>query len=791
MLDSPLKDLRGRLLEDRSCTGPDWCAAYAAAADEWLGSVFASAAGAEASRFALLAVGGYGRGSLAPGSDLDLLLLHDSKGRKVQQVADGIWYPIWDAGLRLDHSVRTVKELRTAMDSDIKVALGILDARLVAGDAALAGSALERAMQQWSARAGRWLPELDRITRARHERFGDLAFLLEPDLKEARGGLRDLQLLRSLSRVAPVLVDALEDRQLAWAERMLASARVELQRPTGQSTNLLLLQDQDLVAQALDMADADVLMAAMADAARAIAWASDDGWRRLDAWLAGPRAQRGEDLVLEPGIMISDGEISLVPGTDPAVDPSLALRAAAASAESDTPLARATLDRLASRTLVPEGVWPPRVLQALLRLLGAGRPAIAAIEALDQRGVWMRYLPEWSPVRNRPQRNAYHRFTVDRHLLEAVAGASSLQSSVHRPDLLLLGALLHDIGKGRGGDHTMIGMAVVAHLGHRMGLGARDVETLVSLVRLHLVLPDVATRRDLDDPATATAVARAVGDHDTLELLAALTEADSLATGPAAWGRWKAGLVARLVDQVAATLQGRPPPDNRQAALTEAERALLSSRRLQVLFTGDRLLVAAPDQAGLLAHVAGVLTLSGAYVRSATTISDEATAMALLRFEVAAAFDELPDWDRVARDLQAALDGGMDVDRLLVERDARYARFSPSTTARTPEVRVIFDNDSSPDSTIVEVRASDRGPVLYRVARALAAANLTITCALVSTLGAEAIDVFYVHRNEGGRVLDPAQQAQLRASLLDALVPAAAESGQPAGGNVPPAGSAR
>ncbi len=769
MSASSLKDLRAGLLEDRSLTGGEWCAAYAGAADGWLASLFATAVGGAGSGFALMAVGGYGRGSLAPGSDLDLLLLHDGRNKRVKEVADAIWYPIWDAGLRLDHSVRTVKEVRTAMDSDIKVALGLLDARLIAGDAELAGSALGRVSDMWRSRTSRWLSDLDRTTRARHERFGDLAFLLEPDLKEARGGLRDLQLLRSLSAVAPVLADTLGDRKLIWAEKTLGAVRVELQRPTGQATNVLLLQDQDLVAKALGMDDADVLMARVADAARAIAWASDDGWRRVEAWLAGPRGRSGEDVVLEPGIMLRDGEISLAPGADPAVDQSLALRAAAASAEMDKPLSRPALDRLATRALAPEGVWPPRVLQSLLRLLGAGRPAIGAIESLDQRGVWMRYLPEWAPVRNRPQRNAYHRFTVDRHLLETVAGASAMQSSVHRPDLLLLAALLHDIGKGRTGDHTMRGMAVVAHLGYRMGLRAADIETLVDLVRLHLVLPDVATRRDLDDPATAAAVAAAVGNQDTLELLAALTEADSLATGPAAWGRWKAGLVRRLVDQVAATLEGRPPPDSRRAELTPPERSLLSARRLQVVFSDGRLLVAAPDQTGLLSHVAGVLTLAGAYVRSATTMSDEATGMALLRFEVAPAFDDLPDWEGVRSDLQAALEGRVDVDTLLVERDARYARFAPSTMAGTPEVRVLFDNDSSPASTIVEVRAPDRGPVLYRVTRALSAAGVTITCALVTTLGAEAIDVFYVHRNAGGRVTDPALQTQLRESILSAL----------------------
>ncbi len=769
MTGNSLKDTRADLLADRSCTGRSWCTRYAGAADEWLASLFEAATGGTEKGFSLMAVGGHGRGALAPGSDLDLLLLHDGRNKRVREVADAVWYPIWDSGLRLDHSVRTIKELRTAMDSDIKVALGLLDARLIAGDRELAEAALGRIAEMWGSRTERWLSDLARTTRSRHERFGDLAFLLEPDLKEARGGLRDLHMLQTLTKVTPVLDDVLRDRQLRWAEKMLGSVRVELQRPSGQATNLLLLQDQDLVAKALEMEDADALMASVADAARAIAWASDDGWRRIEAWLAGPGNRQEEDLVLEPGIVLQNGEINLLPGADPAVDPSLTLRAAAASAEMNKPLSRGALDRLASRSLPPEGMWPPSVLQALLRLLGTGRPAIAAIEALDQKGVWLRYLPEWSPVRNRPQRNAYHRFTVDRHLLETVANASTRQSSVHRPDLLLLGALLHDIGKGRSGDHTMRGMAVVAHLGSRMGLRTTDVETLIDLVRLHLVLPDVATRRDLDDPATAAAVASAVGHQDTLELLAALTEADSLATGPAAWGRWKAGLVNRLVDQVAATLKGRPPPDNRRAELTPSERSLLSSRELQVQFTDDRLLVAAPDQRGLLSHVAGVLTLAGAYVRSATTMSDETTDMALLRFEVAPAFDELPDWERVRLDLQAALDGRIDIDARLVERDARYARYAPSTTAHPPEIRVTFDNESSPDSTIVEVRAPDRGPVLYRLTRALSGTGLTITCALVSTLGAEAIDVFYVHRNAGGRVTDPALQTQLRDSILSAL----------------------
>ena len=773
MNGSSLRDLKAALLARRDLRGADWCKESAATADAWLVEVFRAASGGNDRGLALVAVGGYGRASLAPGSDLDLLLLHDGKHKPIGRIADAVWYPIWDAGQPLDHSVRTVKELRTAMDSDIKVGLGLLDARLVAGDPTLAGAALDRAAEMWKTRAARWLPALDDAVGARHERFGDLAFLLEPDLKEARGGLRDIQLLRSLTQVAPVLSGVLGGRTLAWAERMLTAARVELQRPTGSAGNVLLLQDQDLVAAALDFEDADALMAAVADAARAIAWASDDGWRRVRSWLAGPRGRGGgSDLVLEPGIVARDGEVALLGRSDPAADPSLALRVAAASAERDQPIARTTLERLADRALALDGVWPPEARHALLRLLGSGRPAIAAIEALDQQGVWLRYLPEWSPVRNRPQRNAYHRFTVDRHLLETTANAAALQSTVRRPDLLLLGALLHDIGKGRGGDHTEIGIQVVSELAARLGLPDDDVAQLVNLVRYHLLLPDAATRRDLDDPATAAAVAAAVGDRDTLELLAALTEADSLATGPAAWGPWKAGLVSRLVTQVAATLEGRPPPDTGRAALSDTERSLLSRRDLSVVYQDGMVRVGARDQAGLLAAVAGVLTLSGLYVRSATTISDEPTGMALLRFEVTPAFDALPDWDRVRTDVAAALDGRSDIERLLDEREARYSRFQASMTARVPDVRVIFDLESSPAATIVEVRAPDRGPVLYRVTRALTASGAVITCALVSTLGAEAVDVFYVHEPTGGRVEDPARLAQLEKAVLDSLVPA-------------------
>ncbi|MHB1536499.1 MAG: [protein-PII] uridylyltransferase family protein, partial [Acidimicrobiales bacterium] len=277
---------REALLADRSLTGEAWGRAYASAADRWLAGLFARACAGDERGVALLAVGGYGRGDLAPGSDLDLLLVHDRKG-KVRPVADAIWYPVWDEGVHLDHSVRTVKEVRQAADADLKVALGLLDARLVAGDAALAGEVLRRVADRWQTRAPRWLPEVDLAIRERHRTHGDVAYLLEPDLKEGRGGLRDLSALRHAARVSPVLGDLPADRSLAVAATRLAEVRVELQRATGKANNRLLLQEQDLVAEALGMADADALMAEVAGAARTVAWSSDDAWRRVLSGLTG------------------------------------------------------------------------------------------------------------------------------------------------------------------------------------------------------------------------------------------------------------------------------------------------------------------------------------------------------------------------------------------------------------------------------------------------------------------------------------------------------------------------
>ncbi|MDQ6838993.1 MAG: HD domain-containing protein, partial [Actinomycetota bacterium] len=474
------------------------------------------------------------------------------------------------------------------------------------------------------------------------------------------------------------------------------------------------------------------------------------------------------------GLVRRDDEIALTAEADPGADVSLVLRAAAASAELDLPVARTTLDRLAARTPDMDGPWPPDLLQAFIRVLGAGQPAVGAIEALDQLGIWGRLLPEWGPVRNRPQRNAYHLFTVDRHLLETVANASTLVRTVARPDLLLVGALLHDIGKGRGGDHTEIGIELVGDLAPRMGFGPGDTATLEAMVRLHLVLSEVATRRDLDDPVTISSVAEAVGDVGTLELLAALTESDSLATGPSAWGPWKAGLVGRLVERVGLALAGTPHTPE-PAMLSDDERRRVAAGVLDLVADGNQVLVVAPDGVGLLATVAGVLALRAVTVRSAVTRSgdvrsDDDLAMAVLHLVVTPALDVLPDWDRVRSDLAAALDGRLALDERLAERERAYAGRRRVQRADPVRIRVTVDNDAASQRTLVEVRAPDRGPVLYQVAKALTATGATIDATLVNTLGAEVVDVFYVTGSSGDKLAMTREvRDMIETTVVDAL----------------------
>ncbi len=671
---------RAALESDPTLVGRALCRAYSDLVDGWLAELVAAAESECGSGdVALVAVGGYGRAELSLQSDIDVVLLHGGRS-DIGTLADRVWYPIWDEGLKLGHAVRTTREALTLAADDLDTATSLLQVRHVAGDEDLTDDLARRALEQWQKRAKRWLDDLSRRVRDRHETAGEVAFLLEPDLKEGRGGLRDVHALRWAEAARSLLWEG-DDRVLDEAYDALLSARVELHRRTGRPGDRLLLEEQDAVAAALNDPSADDLMHRVAAAARTIAWRSDDAWQRIDASLTGPLGWRSRrDKAIGPGLVLRDGEVHLTGDADPGADPSLVLRAAAAAAAGGTRIQRASLERLTAARALPDP-WPDDVRAALVDLLLAGHRAIPVIEALDQMGLWVHVLPEWEAVRSKPQRNAYHRFTVDRHLMEAAANSAALVARTDRPDLLVLGALLHDIGKGYPGDHTTVGIELLATIGPRMGLPPPDVVVLQAMVRHHLLLPDVATRRDLDDPATVESVAEAVGDLLSLGLLAGLTEADSLATGPSAWGKWKADLVRELVSRVAHVLGGGTAEEVRDDFPTAEHLDLLRAGQQLIKGEGERITVVAADRPGLFSRVTGVLALHGLGVLDAAVTSLDGMALEVLRVE--SSFGPTITWEKVIADLERVLEGRLALQARLAERARIYSARSKPARART------------------------------------------------------------------------------------------------------------
>jgi len=756
------------VLAGRSNGGPALRAALVEAVDGWLAALLGDAGPG----VALVATGAFGRREPAPSSDLDLLLLHARTQAEIAPLAERLWRPVWDAGARLDHSVRTVDETLAVASSDLKTALGLLDARHVAGDAELVASLRERARERWRTGAHRRLEELRAACAERAERHGELAFLLEPDLKESRGGLRDGHAVRAVA--ATWVAGGLDQRAQAAYELLLDTRQALhlelLERAGGQAgrtraaADRLSLQEQDAVAARLGVRGAEPLMRAVHEAGRTLARALEQSWRRVDAWHAGPAVRRWRRPVrrhLASGVVAYDGEVLLAAGADLAAEPWLALEVGAAAAAAGLPLAPQTLRRLEARPVTLPDPWPPRAREALIALLGAGESAVGVIEALDQAGVMARLLPEWEQVRCKPQRNPFHRWTVDRHLVETAVHAAALVRGVARPDLLLLAALLHDLGKGWPGDHALTGARLAATVAGRLGLPPADRSVLAGLVRHHLLLVDTATRRDLDDPATVRGVAAAVGDPGTLALLRALTEADARATGPTAWTPWKARLVDELVRRVTDRMKGRPVPAPSGTATVAVAPAGRDGLAIEV--EGEAVRVAGPDRPGLLWRVAAVLALHRLDVRAATVATTDGTAVVALTAQPRHGRE--PDLRRLRDDLRRALDDRLPLERRLAEREAAYR--SPAPLRPLP--RVLFDDRASDLATVVEVRCADGPAVLYRITRALDACGARVRSARIATYGAEVVDAFYVLGADGRHLDDPRQRATLVAEVLEAL----------------------
>jgi [protein-PII] uridylyltransferase len=725
--------------------------------------------------WAVVGLAGTAKRQICPGSDLDLLLLHPDRvpEGEVSRVAEALWYPLWDAGWKMTPLVHSPASLRALTGRDLVSATSLLDTVHLAGDAAMSDAVAAVCAAQWRKAGEQRLREVHASVRERHAGHGEVAFLLEPDLKEGQGGLRDLHALDwALATDRPDTLEALEVPRddLRADELLLLDVRTMLHRVTGRPQERLLLQDQATVAEALGIDD-DELMRRVSAAGREIQWVTERFWDTVSSRSTGGR-RRAKPVKLGPHIELRGSRVSFSGGGGRAGAVEM-LRVAAVAAQSQASIDRAALERFAEEVQPVSGVWPPAARQALLTLFGSGRSAIDVIEALDRYRLFERILPEWAAVRCKPQRNAYHRFTVDRHLCEATANAAALVRTVHRPDLLLIGALLHDIGKGYPGDHTVVGMELVGRIGERLGFDHADVAVLVAMVEHHLLLPEVATRRDLSDPATIESVAQAVGTVEVLELLGALTEADSMATGPTAWSEWKRRLVGQLVAAVRAHLVGATPPPALEEFPGPEHLALLDDVRadgtLRVVPRGDRCIVAAPDRTGLLATVAGAMAAHGVEVLSASGwSSDDGLAVEEYRIERRLGGD--PSWKRIETDLVKALAGEVDLGQKLRERARTYAGTTKRVSAApSAPPAVLVDRAASSTATLIEVRAPDRVGVLHDVADEIASAGLDIRVALVETLGHEVVDVFYVRGPDGDPVVGDEVLGSLRSAILARL----------------------
>ena len=725
--------------------------------DRYLLSLFTKAlekTGKTSKGLALAAVGGYGRGELSPGSDLDILILHQDQFSQeiLSEFVNNLLYPLWDRK-SVDHSVRTRAQTRDAAESDLKVALGLLDIRLVCGDADLVALVQADNLENWHKNARNRLTELKESLSNRHERSGELAYLLEPDVKEARGGLRDINALRAISLSGTVQVPL---ERISWAESKLNDIREALHVTSGRNKDRLLFQEQDAVAAKLKYSDADGLMSDVARAARSVDYLLDFTWHQIEQkgkdgfgrFLRKPRTD-----VVAQNLSVSQREIVIDPHTDFAADPLIGLRAAATAAQLGLPISLDSYTSLSNaleenKAVLPNP-WPREAREYLISLIGAGEAMIAIFEALDQEEIIFHWIPEWLALRSLPQRNVLHRHTVDRHMVETAVRAAALTRKVHRPDLLLFCALFHDIGKGSEEDHSLRGERLIAPLAKRVGFPEEDVAIIKLLVKHHLLLSATATRRDLDDPATIQSIVDVIPDLNTLELLHALSIADGEATGSGAWSDWKATLVADLVARVKKAMTG---------SSTVAKQPVISAEQLSLAQTGIlhvnlekrengySIEIISPDKTGLLSLVAGVLNTSRLDVRSARTKTHGNSAVMKWIVTPEPYAPEVTA-EYLRAEIERAFNDATHIEEKLIARAEAYAAI-PAIPVPDPVVEIF--NDGATEATIIEVRSHDRPGLLFRIGAGITQSKIDIRSAIVTTLGAEAIDTLYVTEISGG-----------------------------------------
>jgi [protein-PII] uridylyltransferase len=847
---------------------------HAALMDQLVAGLFAYAAAMVPSteRLAMAATGGYGRATLAPFSDIDLLFLTDGKASAtLERQIEFVLYFLWDLGLKVGHATRSIPDCLREAKADVTTRTSLLDARCLAGDRALFAT-FQTEFRADCAEDGPadYIAAKQAERAARHRRFGETPFMVEPNVKEGRGGLRDLQTLYWVSRyvfntfamtelVGPdapgggILTET-EARACKRAWEYLWTVRFHLHYVAGRAEERLTFDFQPVIGARMGYTrhgrqdGVERFMRHYFLVVREVARVTGVLEPALVRAALGPPAIAAETdpALAAAGLALADGKLLFAPGRDPAIEPTCIFRILIAARDRGLelhPLALRTLIRSASLGADMRGNKKAAAL--FLNLLCGGEEGATPtcdsarwLTLLNETGVLGRYLPDWRRIVGQMQFDTYHVYTVDVHTVQAIkvlnaieAGqlkeiapvASDLIEQVQSRRALYVAMLLHDIAKGRGGDHSELGAEIALHLGPALGLTGEETEMVSWLILHHLLLSQTAFSRDIDDPKTILDLADTIQSPERLRLLLILTVADIRAVSPKVWNGWKATLLRELYARVAEVLEGGLSTTERDARITRVKDVVAgyladwpAAPREEFLSLGypsywlgfdpesierharmirdakarsapltvhtevlparavTEVLVYTGDHAGLFSRIAGALAIAGASIVDARihTLTD---GMALDTFWIQDAaggpYDAPHRLARLAALVEQALSG-----RLKLASEIRKATRSPLTgRMRAIHVppRVVVDNRASNRHTVIEVNGRDRPGLLHDVTSAISDEGLQIASAHVTTYGVRAVDVFYVKDVFGMKIENERKLNQLRTALLEALTPTA------------------